>query len=102
MTPATATLPFAAGRENPPGTGDGHWLSWAHFSFPFNLGRHPAISIPAGLSPQGLPVGVQIVGPLYADQAVLALAARLERALPTLPVPSLTLLEPAFSRGVMK
>ena len=102
LTPATATLPFAAGRENPPGTGDGHWLSWAHFSFPFNLGRHPAISIPAGLSPQGLPVGVQIVGPLYADQAVLALAARLERALPTLPVPSLTPLEPAFSRGVMK
>ena len=83
-------MPFAAGQENPTRSGEGHWLSWAHFSFPFNLGRNPAISIPAGLSAQGLPVGVQIIGPLYADHAVLDLAARLESLLPALPVPALT------------
>lgn len=39
----------------------------------------PATSIPAGLSPEGLPVGVQIIGPMYEDRTPLKLAALIER-----------------------
>jgi aspartyl-tRNA(Asn)/glutamyl-tRNA(Gln) amidotransferase subunit A len=43
-----------------------------------NLLGYPAISIPSGRSPEGLPLGLQIVGPLGADMRVLNLAAALE------------------------
>jgi aspartyl-tRNA(Asn)/glutamyl-tRNA(Gln) amidotransferase subunit A len=90
LTPATATVAFPVGQENPSRSDDSHWLAWAHFSFPFNLSRNPALSIPAGLSTEGLPVGLQIVGALYEDQALLEFAARVEGLLEELPIPGLT------------
>jgi len=42
----------------------------------------PAISVPCGFSADRLPVGLQIIGPLYADLAVLAAAAAIEQILP--------------------
>ena len=42
----------------------------------------PAITVPCGFTPEGLPVGLQIVGPLYADAAVLSAAAVIEQVLP--------------------
>jgi len=42
----------------------------------------PAISLPCGFSSEGLPVGLQIIGPLYADAAVLVAAAVIEKILP--------------------
>jgi amidase len=41
----------------------------------------PCITVPAGVGPKGLPVGVQLVGPLYQDARVLSAAACLEHAL---------------------
>ncbi|MCY1667786.1 amidase [Rhizobium sp. SL86] len=41
----------------------------------------PAISLPAGTGRGGLPVGLQIIGPRFSDDALLALAARIEIAL---------------------
>ena len=41
----------------------------------------PALSLPAGLTPKGLPVGLQIVGRRYADEAVLGVAREIERLL---------------------
>lgn len=90
VTPSTATLPFAANQENPSREDGSHSLAWACFLYPFNLSQNPAISIPAGLSAEGLPVGIQIVGDRYADKPVLQLARRLERALGPLGVPSFT------------
>lgn len=47
-----------------------------------NFTGHPAISVPAGLTGDGLPVGLQIAGRRYADGDVLAAAAAYERARP--------------------
>ncbi|HSF26938.1 MAG TPA: amidase [Actinomycetes bacterium] len=51
-------------------------------TFVFNLSGHPAVSIPAGWSADGMPVGLQIVGRWRDDASVLALAAAFERVLP--------------------
>ena len=40
----------------------------------------PATTIPAGLSADGLPIGLQIIGPDYADLRCIALARQLEAA----------------------
>jgi aspartyl-tRNA(Asn)/glutamyl-tRNA(Gln) amidotransferase subunit A len=57
------------------------WLAWSPASYPFNLTGQPAVSLPAGLSRSGLPVGAQLVGPLGADELVLSTARRVEAAL---------------------
>jgi len=36
--------------------------------------------VPAGKSPEGLPIGVQVVGRPWEDEAVLAVAAKIEQA----------------------
>jgi aspartyl-tRNA(Asn)/glutamyl-tRNA(Gln) amidotransferase subunit A len=52
------------------------------FTFPFSLTRQPAISIPAGLSRVGLPIGIQIVGRHFDDALVLAAAHAFEARAP--------------------
>ena len=42
----------------------------------------PALSVPAGLTQAGLPVGLQVIGPRHREDLVLAAAARYERARP--------------------
>jgi aspartyl-tRNA(Asn)/glutamyl-tRNA(Gln) amidotransferase subunit A len=61
--------------EGRPATPRGH----AVFTPLFNHTYVPACSVPCGLDRQGLPVGIQIVGPRFSDAIVLALAARIER-----------------------
>ena len=56
--------------------------AWYPYLWPFNLSGHPAASLPCGWSTDGLPIGLQIVGPWYADRRVLALAGHLERERP--------------------
>ncbi|MGI5522494.1 amidase family protein [Micromonospora sp. CA-259024] len=56
-------------------------IGWC-LTYLYNFTGHPAISIPAGLSSNGLPVGVQIAGRGWADRAVLAAAAVIERRRP--------------------
>lgn len=49
---------------------------------PFNLlPQCPALSVPAGLADDGLPVGLQIVGRRYADETVLSIGGAIERVL---------------------
>lgn len=49
---------------------------------PFNVSGHPAIGVCNGFSPEGLPLGMQIVGRPFDDAGVLAAAAAYERATP--------------------
>ncbi len=52
------------------------------FTWPFNLTGNPAASVPSGLTKKGLPVGIQIVGPRFRDDLVLAAAGGIEQARP--------------------
>jgi aspartyl-tRNA(Asn)/glutamyl-tRNA(Gln) amidotransferase subunit A len=56
-------------------------LDWV-LTFPFNMLTTPAISVPAGFTADGRPVGLQITGRQRADAAVLRAAANFERARP--------------------
>ena len=62
------------------------WTDWTPFTYPFNLTQQPAASIPCGLTSRGLPVGLHIVGPRYADARVLR-AARAFESLQPFPMP---------------
>jgi aspartyl-tRNA(Asn)/glutamyl-tRNA(Gln) amidotransferase subunit A len=55
--------------------------NWVRFTYPFNMTRSPAASVCAGLSSDGLPVGIQLVGPQHADLVVIRSAAALEVAI---------------------
>jgi aspartyl-tRNA(Asn)/glutamyl-tRNA(Gln) amidotransferase subunit A len=52
--------------------------SWSPYLNLFDLTGHPAVSVPCGRTPDGLPAGMQIVGKWYGDAEVLRLAARVE------------------------
>ncbi|MDA1188107.1 MAG: amidase [Chloroflexi bacterium] len=56
-------------------------IGWC-MTFLINFTGHPAASIPAGLSKDGLPVGMQIIGRRYDDAGVLAASAAFERVRP--------------------
>ena len=56
--------------------------SWVPYLNLFDLTGHPAVSVPCGWSKDGLPLGLQIVGPWYADAKVLRAAAAFESAQP--------------------
>jgi aspartyl-tRNA(Asn)/glutamyl-tRNA(Gln) amidotransferase subunit A len=47
---------------------------------PFNLNGLPAISVPCGFSSTGLPIGLQLVGPPWGEERLLAIAAAYEKA----------------------
>jgi len=54
---------------------------WIQFTYPFNMTRSPAASVPVGLSSGGLPIGLQLIGPQHGDLVVLRTAAALEAAM---------------------
>ena len=59
-------------------------LGWTPFSYPFNLTQQPAITVPCGLTRSGLPMGLQIVGPMFGDALVLRAARAYESVMPVL------------------
>ncbi|MEW6644987.1 MAG: amidase [Pseudomonadota bacterium] len=75
ISPTTAITPFVVGAEVPLDSGLKRWTEWAGFSFPLNLSQQPACTVPCGHSAQGLPIGLQIIGPRGADWRVLRAAA---------------------------
>ena len=82
LTPTLPITAFDAGVEFPNDSKMDRWTRWTPFSYPFNLGRHPAASIPCGLCSNGLPAGLQIVGPMNCDDKVLAASGAYESANP--------------------
>ncbi|HEY1243312.1 MAG TPA: amidase [Hyphomicrobiaceae bacterium] len=83
LTPALPLPAFEAGALVPPsGEWGTAWADWSPFSYPFNLTTQPAASVPCGLTAAGLPVALQIVGPIGADALVLRAARAFEQARP--------------------
>ena len=56
--------------------------SWVPFTPAFNTSGQPAVSLPLHWTPDGLPVGVQLVGGYGREDILIALAAQLEQAHP--------------------
>ncbi len=84
LTPAVSVAAFPAEKLMP-----GHWpqhdwdwVSWAEFSYPFNMAWNPAASVPCGFTADGLPVGLQIVGRRFDDLGVLQASAAFETVQP--------------------
>lgn len=85
VTPTVSVAAFEIGLTSPAeinGVKTTSFRDWLPYTYPFNLSGHPAVTIPAGFTREGLPVGIQIVGPRFSDQAALAIARRLESARP--------------------
>lgn len=84
LTPTMPSEPFAA--EGPPpdiiGGQPIPLLGAVAFTYPFNLSGHPAASVPAGFTENGLPVRLQIVGACHADDLVLQAARAYEKMRP--------------------
>jgi aspartyl-tRNA(Asn)/glutamyl-tRNA(Gln) amidotransferase subunit A len=93
LTPALPLPAFEAGHLVPPaGDWGSAWCDWSPFSYPFNLTTQPAASVPCGLTAAGLPIGLQIVGPVGGDALVLRAARAFEQTapFPTLDAPRVT------------
>jgi aspartyl-tRNA(Asn)/glutamyl-tRNA(Gln) amidotransferase subunit A len=83
ITPALPLPAFEAGDLVPrSGEWGTAWADWSPFSYPFNLTTQPAASLPCGLTSAGLPIGLQVVGPVGADALVLRAARAFEQAVP--------------------
>lgn len=89
ISPMVAVPPFEVGRSQPDGADGKANMHWSPYTPQFNLSRHPAASVPCGLTRDGLPIGLQIASAHYKDALVLAAAARFAEAsplsFPTLP-----------------
>jgi aspartyl-tRNA(Asn)/glutamyl-tRNA(Gln) amidotransferase subunit A len=90
---AMATVPvepFGVGEIAPPWAADPDdllWLAWTPATYPFNMTGQPALSLPVGVTSSGLPVGLQLVGPVGGDDLLLSVAGRIEVDLGLLPTP---------------
>jgi amidase len=85
ITPCMAVPPFPV-EQNYPDAIAGRpmktYIDWIAPTFVWSLTGLPVAAVPAGLDPRGLPVGLQIVGPPFGEERVLAVAAEVERVVP--------------------
>lgn len=84
ITPTLTVPPFPLYMQGPEKV-EGKMVpptQWLSFTFPINMTGQPAVSVPAGFTAAGLPVGLQIVGRHLADMSVMRAAAAFERAQP--------------------
>src|SRR5438067_9697038 len=56
--------------------------AWYPYTLPFNLSGNPAVTLPCGRGADGLPIGLQLVGPHLGDARLLRAAALFETARP--------------------
>ena len=82
VSPQLPVLAFPVGQDvADPGT-QAHWIDWTPFTYPLNMTRHPAATVPVGLSDTGLPMAMQIVGRHFDDRLVLRAARAYEQVHP--------------------
>lgn len=83
---STPTLPVQQQSDAPLVTGNRNRgplrEAWYPYTIPFNLSGNPALSVPCGMSADGLPIGLQLVGPWYGEGRLVAIAAAIEALQP--------------------
>lgn len=82
ISPVIPVTSLNAGQNIPDGLEDRNLVSWVFYTYPFNLTGQPAASVCAGIAPDGMPVGLQIVGRSYCEGDVVRAAAAFERTQP--------------------
>jgi aspartyl-tRNA(Asn)/glutamyl-tRNA(Gln) amidotransferase subunit A len=82
LTPTIPITAFAAGVDTPDATRFPQWFDWTPLTWPFNLTRQPAASVPCGFV-GGLPIGLQIVGPMFAEPNIFCASRCVEQACAT-------------------
>ena len=83
LMPVTQVSPFPIAQEYPTqiaGVEQADYLSWMASAYVISATGSPALSVPAGFTAAGLPVGLQIVGPHQADLLVLQIGHAFEQA----------------------
>ncbi len=83
VLPTGMTSAFTHREPGTPVIVDGATIDYwqqAGLATPWNLTGSPALSVPAGLDDGGLPIGLQIVGPLWSEMRLIEIARELERA----------------------
>jgi amidase len=86
LTPTVAVERFAVEEPYPTHIGTremASYIDWVATTFLTSLTGLPAASVPCGLSENGFPVGLQIIGPRWQDDLVIDLAEAVEDASPT-------------------
>jgi len=86
LTPQLPITAFAAGQDVALPE-QSYWIDWTPFTYPFNMTRQPAASVPLGLHGNGLPMALQLVGKLGDDRLVMRAARAFEKAKPW-PLPA--------------
>jgi len=86
LTPATPSAAFAEGENS-----DDPIQMYLNdvFTVTANLAGLPGIAVPAGLDPQGLPLGLQVIGRPFDEETVFAIGAAIERAADFRALPSM-------------
>ncbi len=80
LTPTTATPPPPVGAM----AGLSNWetdkamIAACPYAWPWNVLGWPAVNVPAGCTPTGLPLGAQLLGPPHSEPLLVSLAAQLE------------------------
>ncbi len=82
LAPTTAAPPLAADAINGLSSTatDRVIVGACPYAWPWNVLGWPAVNVPAGFTPEGLPVGAQLMGPEASEPLLISLAAELERA----------------------
>ena len=83
LTPATIVPPYPIEQrfvESCNGVTFSNYIEWCTIAYAITVTGHPAMSVPAGFTRSGLPVGLQIAGPARGEAALLSAAALYEEA----------------------
>lgn len=79
ISPVLPVSSLDVGRNVPAHLGDRNLVSWVYYTYPFNLTGQPAGTVCGGVSENGMPVGLQIVGRALGEFDVVRLCAAFQR-----------------------
>jgi amidase len=88
IAPTTPVTPFPWSQlyaERVDGQDMRNYYQWLALTYVVTLATNPALSLPCGVDEHGMPFGLQLVGPLRGDAALLSAAHAIEQALDATP-----------------